>query len=232
MIWLVSAAYGRYATTRVALAQWRDLCDQTGADAVLVAGDGNLAIADEYGFHTVKRDNSDVSGRFNAGIQYALDHGAQVVVYTGSDNWIHPDVLTRPPAGRELVTGSLIQVVDVPGRRRRLCKVDTTYGVIPWLIPRTLLEPCQGEPFEPGHRRGFDTLLIEGLTRANGWPPTFTRFDPHPFGRVDLKTEENLTSYDRLTGWHGVGEDEEPWQALTAYYPPWLVEFAEKEFTG
>lgn len=235
-LWLVSAAWGRYPTTRVALSQRRHLCDQLanlGIDAhgVIVADDDNLTIADELGFHTVEQDNRDVGDKFNTGFAYALEHGADYIGYLGSDNWAHIDFFSRLPGPREVLTGKLLQAVNVAEQRMRLCAIDTVYGVIPWTIPTSMLERCNGRPIEPGLTRGFDGSMIRGLTRSLGTVPTFTHHDPHPYCRVDFKTDANITAWDILVGKKGVGEDDDPWQALAEFYPATLVEQARELLT-
>lgn len=236
-IWFVSAAYGRYGTVRVALAQRRHVCDELNkrghtAQGVIVAADMNLDIAHEHGFHTVERDNSDVSGKFNAGFAYALEHGADVVVYLGSDNWTHIDLFDQLPRPRQVMTGTKLQIVDAAAGRMRLCHIDRVYGVIPWLIPSQLLAKCEGTPIEPGIPRGFDSALIEGLTRGSGYPPSFTRFDPHDFARVDFKTADNLTPFDRLDKGFGIGEPQDAWTELSRFYPATDVELARNTLSA
>lgn len=236
-VWFVSAAHRRYDTVRLSLNQRRHACQQLRsagftAEGVIVADDDNLAIAEEYGFHAVDLDNSDVGGKFNAGIGYALNAGADIVVYIGSDNWAHPDLFKRLPGPREVVTGSLLQAVDMASGRMRNCRIDTTYGVIPWLIPRQLLDPCDGSPIQPGLMRGFDGAMIRGLTRANGFPPSFVRFDPHEYARIDWKTVDNLTSFDRLDKTLGIGDIQSPWLVLADWYPAEIVEFARAMSDG
>lgn len=215
--------------------QRRHVCDQLReqghkAEGVIVADDENLSIAEEYGFHVVERDNRDISDKFNAGLKYAYDQGAEVVNYLGSDNWAHIDLFQQLPQRRQVMTRSLLQVVDVPTGRMRTCKIKTNWGAIPWFIPRMLLEKCDGQPLQKGLARGFDGAMIKGLTKAAGYPPTFVHFDPHAYACIDFKTADNITPYERLDKQLGVGETENPWEALRAWYPEEIVRFAEETF--
>lgn len=234
-IWFVSAAHGRYPTTRVALKQRRHVCDELAArghtaDCVIVADDENLDIADEHGFAGLEMDNTDVGAKFNAGIAYAYNQGADTVVYIGSDNWAHIDLFDRLPQLRQVMTRSLLQVVDVPTGRMRTCRVDTNWGVIPWFITRHLLEKSGAAPIEAGLKRGFDGALIRGLTRALGYPPTFVRFDPHEYACVDWKTRDNITPYEQLDKQLGIGGTQDPWETLTGWYPEEVIAFAKETF--
>lgn len=229
-VWLVSPAWRRFAVTRIALAQRALLAAELAArgidcHAVVVADDDNLDIAREYGFATVEMDNDGGLGRrFNAGFQYAAEQGADYLVHIGSDDWIHPDVfmpLLAPVTPRPILTGTQIAFVDLGSGQLKRASLGPPHGVIPWIIPRAVLEPCGFAPIRPERLRGMDGDLVRGLRRA-GVRVQWVFDDPHDLARVDFKSDVNLNAYDRVPG---AGRND-AWQALRERYPAELVELA------
>jgi hypothetical protein len=86
MLWFVTPAHGRYGITQHTLAQRAKLCERIGARCVVVAEDYNLDIADSLGLDTIGMENRFLGQRFNAGVTYALNHGASHVSLFDSDS--------------------------------------------------------------------------------------------------------------------------------------------------
>lgn len=221
--------------TRLALAQRAHLAGELasrGIDchSVIVANDENLEIARARGFDTVEMDNEQGLGRrFNAGFQHAAREGADWLVHIGSDDWIHPDAfapLLAPPVPHPVLAGHRIAFVDLLTGRMGLASLDGPHGVIPWIVPRELLEPCGFAPIRPERSRGIDGELVRGMRRARV-RAQWVFHDPHELARVDFKSDVNLNTFDglptSLTGRRG-----DPWQALAERYPSELVELARK----
>lgn len=227
---LVTAAWGRYQITDLVLRQWRNASGTLASrgitvNAVLVADDDNLEIATRHGFDTVELGNSDVGAKFNAGFARALAHQPDHVVHIGSDDWIHPDFFTVVPNQRSILTGSLIQVVDVPTGRMRAASIDTAVGAIPWVIPAWMIARADGNVIEPGLQKGFDGALIRGLTRAVGSPPSWQFHDPNEFARVGFSIPSvNITPFDALKR-EQTGPDL-TLEALRGFYPDSLIDAA------
>lgn len=249
-VWLVSPAWRRTSITRLVLAQRRWLCDTLAArgitaNSVIVTDDDNAQAAAEYGFPAVRVDNRGLGRRFNAGYRYAADQGATHVVHVGSDDWVHPDVLTSIPnlagtdvptldAGRQFVVWRPgpkvlvhreLAVVDMGRGTLMECETKSRYGVIPWLIPRELLEPRAFTPVTPWLRRGIDGDLMRGL----GTPP-LAWADHGPLACVDFKTSLNITGYQTVR--QLATRERDAWEALTERYPVELVEHAERVAAG
>lgn len=243
MIAFVSAAWRRYEITRLALAQRAHLigvlagqgCEAT---QVVVADDENLDIAREFGFHTLNRPNDRLGFKFNEGIEFAVrELGAGHIVLIGSDNWMHEALFERLPlevaefptptaeqpfvawsGEAEMTTGRQIAVADTRRGVITICHTGNRYGVIPWVLPSKAFESTGYRPILDNLNTGIDGSLIAGLERR----PRCVFSDPHPFARVDFKSEVNLNSYDSLRRGAGVG-DEMPIEALRDYYPAELV---------
>jgi len=246
----VQAAWRRYEVTRLALAQRAHLCGELAgrgieATAVIVADDDNLAIAAEFGFATVERDNAQLGRKFNDGLEHAcVELEADYVVLIGSDDWMHIDLLDHLPLGLapprvpsaespvvfwndapEAVTGREIALVDLEHGRMRRCRARGRYGVIPWVFPRAALEPSGFRPIKDALNIGIDGSLIAGL----GVRPEWVFTDPHDLCRVDFKSATNLNGYAKITGAIGYGEEEpDPWSLLAERYPTELVELAQE----
>ena len=234
----------------MALAERRWLCDELAArgiyaNCVIVADDDNLDIAQQYGFDTVELDNNGGLGRrFNAGFRYAADQGADYFVHVGSDDWVHPDVfeilsaddLTGPglmpeptpgnpvvwKPGERILTHRKIGLVDMARGIVNRCVSKGRYGVIPWVIPRVLMEKSGFAPCQPDLDRGIDGDLY----RRIGCPKLLFD-DQHDLACVDFKSALNVTSYKSIVT--VLGTDEEPaWDALAELYPQGLVDLAAR----
>src|SRR5581483_1937295 len=101
-----------------------------------------------------------------------------------------------------------------------------SYGAIPWIIDSRLLRTNKAGPngpIRPDHNRGLDGAIIRGLRLARvNYEWMF--HDPHAFRCVDFKTSDNITPYPGLAKHLGEGpEEDDPWTALTDYYPSDLV---------
>lgn len=230
----MSPAWRRYSITRLALAERRWLCDELSArghqaNSVIVADDDNLDIAQEYGFETVERDNTDLGARFNAGFQYAADQGCDLFVHVGSDDWIHPDtfnVLDKIGLDGCLVAQRRFVIADLDRGTARRCYAGNMWGSIPWLIPRSAMAAFA--PIRPGLMRGIDAALAIGLTSRINW--IFQ--DSQPEWCVDWKTTTNLTPYRGVAYALGFGDEQEPWPLLSGFYPAYLIEQARSLSEG
>jgi hypothetical protein len=245
-LFFVTPAWRRFAVTRLALAQRRQLVDDLAArgvtaDCVVIADDENLDIAREFGFPVVEMDNSQLGRKFNAGIQYAAAHGADFISAIGSDNWVHPDFITLPPPdepkGKRLkrppvrsvdaiVTGRLSFIVDLEVGVGRRIRGRGTNGIIPWIIPRRLLERRNFAPIIDGKMSGIDHSLAMGVrAKPSGW----YFHDPHDLCRVGWKSGVDLTLYDGLARNLGYGQEEsDPFAVLATKYPADLIELARE----
>jgi hypothetical protein len=235
-VWLVSPAYRRFAVTRLALAQRAHLAGELAArgidcHTVIVADDENLEIARAHGFATVEMDNDHGLGRrFNAGYRRAAAEGADWLVHVGSDDWVHPDVFTpllAPVEPRPIISGRRIAFVDLLKGRMSTATLQGPTGVIPWIVPRQLLEPCGFAPIRPERVRGIDGELVRGLRRA-GARAQWVFHDPHDLARVDFKSDTNINTFAALPASLTRSLSTDPWAALTGRYPVELAELAQR----
>jgi len=246
----VSPAWGRFAITELVLAQRRWLCDELAsrgltANSVIVADDGNIDIAREYGFEVVEKDNRDLGMRFNVGYRAAARMGADVFVHVGSDDWVHPDVFNvlleldpndiveeMPPTAvgatwkkaPTLIAQNHLTAVDLTRGVGRRLKVNGRYGCIPWLIARETLKPFGFMPIATGNNRGIDGALVRGISR---FAPNWRFQEADPLWLVDFKSDTNVTAYRTIADALGMTtQDEDPWEMLATAYPMHLVEKA------
>jgi hypothetical protein len=209
----VTPAWGRFAVTRLALAQRRQLCDELAlrgitADCVVVADDENVEVAEEFGFQSLLRPNL-LGYKLNSGIALALEQEADYVSFVGSDDWMHPDLFVPDMLdGRTVVSGRKLCQFDLATGQSKVVGTRSPFGVIPWLIPRSLLRP----EMVPHHQgSGLDLHLALGLGVAS-----WRMHDPHPLARVDFKSSVGLTPYGA-----GIGVTA---PRLETRYPESLVE--------
>jgi hypothetical protein len=232
-LWLVIPAWKRENVTRLCLAQKQDLCRELAprgitASVVVVADDGNLDVADEYGFDSIRQNNT-LGLKINDGFEYACHRGADYVAFCGSDDWIHTDLCERILAARgRVLSGDLIAVVDCPRGKLRHLGVRSHDGVSPWFIPRTVLEQCSFRPAEDERTAGMEGSIRKSLPETLAWD----FYDPHKLCRVDFKTGVNMTAYAGVSKLLGYGTEEDAWETLATKYPQPLVEMARDVAAG
>lgn len=227
-IWFVTPAWQRFALTEACLAQRREVIDQlemAGIEGrcVVVADDENLELARAAGFDTVERDNQYLGRRFNDGMEYAGQHGADWIVPIGSDSWIDPGYFTPlPPVGETrtsaiycAATGSAIGELRVAGN-----------GAGPYMFPRAALRRAKFRPADDRLARGIDGSTISGIERHR--PVVWTSYDLHPFQYVGFRGEPLLNSFDRLYRRWGVARYDRPWEILARYYSAKVIAMAQK----
>lgn len=234
-VWLVSPAFGRYAVTRLALAQRAHLTGVLagrGVDchSVIVADDENLDIAREHGMATIEMSNEGLGRRFNAGFEFAGTQGADWLVHIGSDDWLHPDAfapVTDGAAGPDrIIAGRRIAFVDLLSGVMRPVPVNGGNGVIPWIVPRAMMARAGFRPIREDRMRGIDGYLIRGL-KSKG-PVQWLFHDASDVARVDFKSDVGINTYRSLPGSFTRGRPVEPWALLAEHYPAELVELARR----
>ncbi len=234
-VWLVSPAFGRYAVTRLALAQRAHLAGvlaDRGVDchSVVVADDENLDIAREHGMATIEMGNDGLGRRFNAGFEYAGAHGADWLVHIGSDDWLHPDAfapITDRHAGQDrIIAGRRIAFVDLLTGLMRPVPVNGGNGVIPWIVPRAMMAPTGFRPIREDRMRGIDGYLIRGLKARSRVQWLF--HDASDYARVDFKSDVGINTYRALPCSFTRGPQVDPWPLLAEHYPAELVALARR----
>lgn len=235
-VWCVSPAWKRPEVTRLALLQREHAAQALAARGVtfrtvLVTDDENVDVASAFSSVEVVEFPNDrgLGAKFNAGYQYAADQGADWMVHIGSDDWLHPDTLLNlgDGDGRTILAGRQIAFVDLLGGQMRHARLSGPHGVIPWVIPRRLLEAVGFAPIQAHRDRGMDGYLVRGLRRA-GVPPRWRFRDPNPVARVDWKSAVNVNPWDALQPLTGLWSSGlvDPWTVLREHYPGVLVDEA------
>lgn len=221
-LWFITPCFKRYDLTAICLEQrQRVIADLAGsgieAQCVVVADDANLDTARSLGFAIVERDNLWLGRRFNDGIEYAAQHGAEYIVPIGSDSWVDPAYL----AGRlnPAVTRTSDFYTVVEGNRLCQASVRDGKGAGPYVFHRSLLEP-HFRPARDYIRRGVDGSTIRGLRTE----PTWRYRNLHPLQYVGFRSQPQITPYERIRDRWGVAEFEDPWPMLAEHYPADLVE--------
>jgi hypothetical protein len=217
--WLVIPARGRTAVTRLCFAElaWLQgvlLSRGVACRPVVVADDENVDVAAEHGFDVLEVAEP-LGGKVNAGFAYALEQGADYVAFSGSDDWLHPDLFDELD-GVRVRAGKTLCVVDL--ERGRLRHVNTGMSqAVPWLIPAVL---AASKPLPAGLTRGSDFMLRQTLPKVRYWD----MWDPHGLCRVDFKTDTNMTPYAGYA--HLSRGEQDAWETLSDRYPARLVEMA------
>jgi glycosyltransferase involved in cell wall biosynthesis len=222
-LWFVTPAWGRFALSAACFDQRLQVIDvlrRLGVDAhcVVVADDENLELARARGFDTVERDNEWLGRRFNDGIQYAGEHGADWIVPIGSDSWIDPAYLFPLPRDGRARTSRMYAVVTVD----RISHLTVERGGAgPYIIPADVLRASGFRPSKDLISRGVDASTLAGLD-----PVKWEYRDQHPLQYVGFRGTPHLTAYSKLWYYWGVREEQNPAEQLARAYPPELVSAA------
>jgi hypothetical protein len=183
--------------------------------AIVVASDvENLDLATLHGFHSIWWSNEFMGSKWNAGFAHAANHGADLFVLAGSDDWIHPTAFDHWPLGC-VSTARSLDFVDLD---RGVVQHAHAEHLIPWLVPRSLLEPKGFRPFPDRMQRGTEAMLRGAL----GMPEMVER-DGIP--GVDFKTSESVSPYAGVRNSIGDGIEHDL-SILAEHYPAHLVESA------
>jgi len=183
-------------------------------DAYVVADDDNLDLAAQYGFTPVHCPNDHMGRKWNEGFFWAGVHGADLFVLIGSDNWIHPTAFDAPPENAISAAASL----DFVDLERGVLQHAHGSALIPWLIPRALLEPKRFLPFPDRIQRGTEAMLRGALNM-----PQIIERDGPP--GVDFKSAESMSPYAGVRNSIGDGVEHDL-RDLERHYPAHLVESA------
>lgn len=223
-LWFVTPAFERFEMTAVCLEQRRLVIDRLadqGIDGhcVVIADDANLDTARELGFDTVERDNQWLGRRFNDGMEYAGEHGADWICLIGADDWIDSAYLVPLPSPRRALTSH--NYAPVMPDRLATCHVGRQMAG-PRVFHRSQLAACGFRPQAEEINRNTDHSTIAALG-----PLRWLVRDLHPLQFVGFRAPPYITSYDRLVSWWGRGEYPDPWTLLARHYPVELVERAE-----
>lgn len=222
-LWFVTPAWRRFALSAVCFEQRRRVIGELAdhgieARCVVVADDENLDLARAAGFDTVERDNDYLGRRFNDGIEYACQQGADYVVPIGSDSWIDAAYLHPLPAQGRARTSRMYAAVTVD--RIALLSVERG-GAGPYIIPRHALEQSRFRPSKDLIPRGVDASTIAGLG-----PVKWEYLDVDPLQYIGFRGTPHLTSYDKLWHYWGQREERDPAASLASHFPIDLVEQA------
>lgn len=216
LVWLVIPASGRFPVSDLCFRQIAWLRDQLAGRGitchpVVVADDLNLDIAEANGLATIEY-TGPLGDRVNEGFISAAEANADWVCFTGSDNWLHPDLFVL--MGDKVITGDWITMVDLETGEGTVVGQGLREGLPPWFIPMRALQRCGFLPIPSGEAKGIEGHLIRALECG------FREAVGHPAARVDFKTAENLSPYRAL---RHLGEQVDPWPLLGEVYPAALV---------
>lgn len=229
-LWFVTPAWKRFEMTAICLEQRQrviaELADHgIEAHQVVIADDDNLDIARSLGCATVERDNAMVGRKFNDGMEYAGQHGAEWIVPIGSDSWIATDYFLDLEESRFTRTSEAYCSVTAGTLAELWVSPDNlAHSAGPYVFHRNLLEPVAFRPSAEGSVM-VDTSTIRGIQRRSRirWRPHTV----HPFQYIGFRVSPMMTSHRNLVRRWGVAEHQ-PWNTLRRYYPRDLVERARK----
>lgn len=230
-VWFVTPAWQRFALTAICLEQRKRVIErlaahQIEARCVVIADDQNLDTARALGFDTVERDNEFLGRRFNDGMQYAGEHGAEWIVPIGSDSWIDPAYFLPLPNSDQTRTSPLYSAVTATHIAELRAK--DAKGVGPYMFHRSLLEGCGFRPANDLLHRSIDRSTVAGINQPINW----VEYNLHPYQYVGFRGFPHISPYNLLVEKLGVAEHEHPWIVLSAYYPDDLVSRVAKVLTA
>lgn len=229
-LWFITACHERFALTRLCLEQRSRMLielQEAGIDAhcIVAADDANLDAAAQFGLDTMRRQNYPLGWKVNEMFAYACQEGeADYVVTIGSDDWCLASQFAHLPEPDTVKMSGHAALVHPSGSKIMLVRcLSNEVGIIPWIIPRALLEPVDFRPADSEARQYIDGSIRRGLGAKALWS-----VEPvDELQLVDFKSDTNITSYDII---HQVREDvremESPFTLLATRYPSDLCESA------
>ena len=230
-LWLIIPAFERYDVTSIAFPQLRwaldSLFQRHGIDgqAVVVADDDNLDIANSYGFATLERLNGPLGRKWNDGYEFAASCGADYLVPCGTDDWIDPDYLAQLPEANQIRASRESSVVNEDGTRLATIRIGYEGGDGIRIIPVGLLEACGYRPAQDHKRRAIDTSVWMTLNQTERY--SFVYADD-PLSIVEFKSSTNqLNTYDSCAGGFPSVVHDDPWAVLGGRYPGVFVRAAQ-----
>ncbi len=214
----VVPAHGRLEIAQVCFRQLRRTCDallerDILADAVVIADDENLELAQACGFATVERENTGLGAKINDGYQLAAEHGAEFFVPCGSDDWVHQDWIALPRNDVTVVTHwSTVVNEDCT----KLAKLSIRFGDGVRVYTRQTLQKVGFRPAPEDRQRAMDAATDNAT--AGGATKHF--HDTNPLHIVDFKSSANLNDYHGCQIHYGrQNESDDVWGQLAALYP-------------
>lgn len=245
-VWLVIPAWRRYAISDFIFAelQWmrQTLAKQKhiSLEVVVIADDKNLDLAKKYGFHAVIQNNEFLGRKFNDGYEYAFNHGADVVVPTGSDSWVHPSyfmtdlwknwkddgtilIATRRAIINE--TGSTMAVAydDISGGRENKGNL--------WGYPRSLMKKCNFRPCKEDINSSCDRHTLNSLKKHNKNEIVFVHNNHNSLQTVGFKNRHTQIWPYKIAKDKAQWEFTEFWGRLLKRYPKTFVFMAKKFYS-
>lgn len=231
-LWFVCPAAGRVELARICLRHLRHTCDQltahgVQASAVVVADDENLETAWDFGFHTVKRDNTFLSKKYNDGIELACNpkHNPRPVDYVvpiGSDDWVDWRLFIDLPPPDTVVGFQRLAIVREDGVEMISRQLSNVGGCGIRIFPREVMAQRWFRPADEDRRRMCDTSILTNLYQAI---PDLKVIHPviDPVQIVDWKSgDTQLTPFKRLRAFRQIGAGD-PFEQLRNLYPHQLL---------
>jgi hypothetical protein len=204
--------------------------DLFGFDAacVVIADDGNLDLAAEHGFYQVERGNRYLGQKFNDGYAHAWQLGADLVCPLGSDSWLSGAaaslLATHAIEAGVVAFSTPYSVVREDGKERADLDVDTACGTT-MVFPLGLLHRCGYRPIKEHAGRGCDTYTVNKLILAKA---KLQRVSGTSIAStLALRSEQQITSYDRLVEKYAIKLTDRPWDGLGQIYGDDLVAKAQ-----
>jgi len=239
-LWFVVPVHGRHRIAGICLRQLHRTCstltDRGINAAAVIVGDlenlrainreteGLVSIAGERRgpFASVIRDNKFLSRKFNDGIQLACDPAfnpapVDYVVPCGSDDWVHPDVISILPGNGTVVGFQRLSFVREDGREMATSNVNYPGGCGIRIYPRHLMQQVGYRPADEDRPRGCDTSILRNVQKARpNLRITHVEIDPRMI--VDWKSPvDQINSYDAVGMWKRAAVSD-PWEQLAGLY--------------
>jgi glycosyltransferase involved in cell wall biosynthesis len=223
-IWFVTPAWQREQLTAVCLEQRQRVIEQLAswdieAHCVVIADDGNVDTARQFGFDVVEQDNTWLGRKFNDGIQYAVEQGATWVVPIGSDSWIDPWYFRHlPPDDLAIVRTSQLYAPVEADRLAVLRVASPRNPAGPHVFHRDLLKRAGYRPMPDQISRNTDSNTVRALS-----PFRWQQQEVHSLQYIGFRAPPFITQYALLWQRWGVRELLDPWAQLARHYDSDLV---------
>jgi hypothetical protein len=223
----VCPAWRRVELARICLGQLAQLVEELRgrgmrADAIVLADDENLDVADKLRFRLLEHDNR-LGAKLNTGYAYAAEHGYEYVCPAATDTWLHPDRFTWLPGDNSILCTRNYTCLRADGQAQARLRLEYEGGVGHRLIPTRLLEPCNYRPLQDDQMSGCDSGTLTAIHQGRDRALHLLYTDLHPYEVVGFQSETQVTPFELLVANH-LRELEKPFTGLANRYPGTLVD--------
>lgn len=240
--WIIVPAWKRYEISKLVFPELRwlkkRLSKECNIEVLVVSDDKNIDIASSNGLKYIRSSNDFLGKKFNDGYEYAFNHGADAVIPSGSDSWVHPDAFKNIVKtwynDNTIWYSTKHAMVSEDGSKLGIAKIPTSVdynkGAL-WFYPRKLMKMAKFRPCNEKQKSSCDRSTINGLKKSNK-VICFKENDIIDLQYLAFKNNKvQIWSYSDYNK-KFIIQINEPWDEICKFYPKRYVNSVIKYYHG